>query len=179
MSSALQDQADLVPQLRQQLILAQVRIMELEDMRDELAPQLAESRKLLAAAQTLADAKLDEAAHLEKVRADLQAHYEHLRHMQHVTHEALTDTRARLVTCEQTLAAEQQTTATLTATRHGLEARLEESLAGLAHSRALAEQRAGRIGELDAELRAMKGSRSWRWTGWLRSLERAFRRRSA
>jgi hypothetical protein len=54
--------ADLVQKLRQQMILAQVRIMELEDERDELAPRAAELEKLLGAAQELADRKIDEAA---------------------------------------------------------------------------------------------------------------------
>ena len=35
--------ADPILLLRQQLILAQVRLMELEDIRDELTPQLAEA----------------------------------------------------------------------------------------------------------------------------------------
>ncbi|MBP7481691.1 MAG: hypothetical protein KA788_04075, partial [Lacunisphaera sp.] len=54
--------ADPILLLRQQLILAQVRLMELEDIRDELTPQLAEAEQLLVAAQTLADQKSDEAA---------------------------------------------------------------------------------------------------------------------
>src|SRR5207244_4113651 len=45
---------DLLALLRQQLLLAQVRLMELEDERDELAPRLAEADALLAAAQSLA-----------------------------------------------------------------------------------------------------------------------------
>ena len=35
-----------------------------------------------------------------------------------------------------------------------------------------AAQHARRIGELDQERAAMKTSRSWRWTAWLRALER-------
>ena len=94
MKSDPQAPADLLALLRQQLLLAQVRIMELEDERDELAPRLAETSALLAAAQSLAEAKVGEATHLEKVRADLQAQFDHLRHTQHVTNEALTAARA-------------------------------------------------------------------------------------
>jgi len=167
--------------LRQQLILAQVRIMELEDTRDEQAPRIASLEKLLAAAQTLADRKVDEAAHLERVRADLQQQFEHLRHLQHVTNQALEDTRASLKTVAaherdllgeveqlQALIAQQAEIGREQQARHDslatqLQAALDES--GL---------RLQRLNELDAEQRAMKTSRSWRWTAWLRSLERAF-----
>src|SRR5687768_15134005 len=90
--------ADQTALLRQQLILAQVRIMELEDTRDELGPQLAGAEKLLAAAQTLADAKLAESAHLATVLAGVQAQCDHLRHVQHVTNEALNEARRQLET---------------------------------------------------------------------------------
>src|SRR4051812_35315467 len=86
--------ADQLNLLRQQLILAQVRIMELEDTRDEVQPRMAGLDKLLAAAQDLVDQKVEEAGHLEKVRADLQGQFEHMRHMQHVTNEALNASRA-------------------------------------------------------------------------------------
>ena len=75
MKPAPPEPSDLVNRLRQQLILAQVRIMELEDERDALAPRWAELEQLLAAAQTLADGKIDESAHLGKVLAELRAHY--------------------------------------------------------------------------------------------------------
>jgi len=169
--------AELIQRLRQQLILAQVRLMELEDERDEAAPQLTQAERLLGEAQALADGKADEAAHLERVRADLQAQYEHMRHMQHVTNEALESTRAQL-------AAAQAAGSEVEASREGLLLQLgraQEELLGLEHalqrSREEAEARARRIDELDAEQRAMKASRSWRWTAWLRSLERALGRR--
>lgn len=169
--------AELIQRLRQQLILAQVRLMELEDGRDEAAPRLVQAEQLLAAAQALADRKADEAAHLEKVRADLQAQYEHMRHMQHVTNEALEATRAQLATAEGALA-------DCGRVRDGLLLQLgraqEELLAlenGLRKSEAEAEARARRIAELDTERSQMKASRSWRWTAWLRALERALGRR--
>ena len=54
MSSASPPPEQLITQLRQQLILAQVRIMELEDIHNEVAPKLAETEALLSDAQILA-----------------------------------------------------------------------------------------------------------------------------
>jgi chromosome segregation ATPase len=179
--------------LRQQLLLAEVRIMELEDDRDELAAKLSDAEKLRAAAQALADLKVDEAGHLERVRADLQAQFEHQRHLQHVTNEALneaqrqiaaatdrqTELSSQLLTMSGHLAVSEERNAQLqqeivaladqagqlhaTISRLGLE---------LAENISTAAARQMRIGTLDGELRAMKASRSWRWTRWLRSLER-------
>lgn len=167
--------------LRQQLILAQVRIMELEDAHDELQPKLAASEKLLQAAQALADAKLDEAAHLEQVRAGLQVQYDHMRHMQHVTHEALEAARAELAQVSGRLAAADQRGQQLQKELVDLAAeaiRLNQSLdrlgVELAAATTLAATRLDRINQLDGEVRGMKASRSWRWTSWLRSLERTF-----
>ena len=166
--------AELIQRLRQQHILAQVRIMELEDARDEAAPRLADADRLVAAAQVLADQKVDEAGHLEKVRADLQAQFEHMRHMQHVTNEALNAARTDL-------AATQQSLATAREAQDGLLLQLgraQEELLALEHSlraaQADARDRAARVAQLDAEQRLMKSSRSWRWTAWLRALERSF-----
>ena len=99
MKSAPSEPSDLVIRLRQQLILAQVRIMELEDARDGLAPRLAELEQLLKTVQNLADQKLDEAAHLEKVLADLQAHCDRLQQAGvelATTRAALVDAMARV-----------------------------------------------------------------------------------
>ncbi len=184
--------------LRQQLILSQVRIMELEDERDQLAPRLEAVEQLLAAAQTLADQKTDEAGHLEKVRADLQAQYEHLRHMQHVTNEALNATRQQLTVAEQAVTAgglvhdgllieighaNQQLAASqikcdglqlqLSTTNDQLTA-LDKQLRTNWTEAAAKHQR---LEQLDSEQSAMKSSRSWRWTAWLRSLERQLRGR--
>lgn len=175
--------ADLVPLLRQQLLLAQVRIMELEDTRDEQAPRLAETSSLLAAAQSLAEAKVAEAAHLEKVRADLQAQFDHLRHAQHTTNEALNATRAEATQ----LAARQSELLTEVEQLHLLTRQLAEAeRAHLARRAELETQlaevtqvstgRAARIQQLDLERHTMKKSRSWRWTSWLRAIERAFKK---
>ncbi len=173
--------ADPLNLLRQQLILAQVRIMELEDARDELAPQVANLEKLLAGAQTLADRKTDEVAHLERVGTSLQAEYEHMRHMQHVTNEALNAARAEagvLASREKALLSEAENLHLLTRQLAEFERQHLTRLAALEKelSAALSESsaRQERINQLDAEQRTMKASRSWRWTAWLRSLERTF-----
>lgn len=173
--------ADPLNLLRQQLILAQVRIMELEDTRDELAPKLADTEKLLASAQTLVDQKSDEATHLEQVRSNLQAQYDHLRHLQHVTNEALNASRAEaaaIATRERALLSEIENLQILTRQlaesgrqQIGRSSSLETELGS---ARAESASRLERIGQLDAEQRAMKASRSWRWTTWLRALERTF-----
>ncbi|MEO5993722.1 MAG: hypothetical protein ABIP92_09265 [Arthrobacter sp.] len=158
--------------MRQQVILAQVRIMELEDARDETGARLADSNQLLKSAQTLADQKLDEAAHTEKTRVDLQAQFEHLRHVQHVTHQALESTRIQLNTAERALILANQLTAGLADQLRQLQDTLHQLEARLADANAATAAREQRIAQLDAELRALKSSRSWRWTAWLRSLER-------
>ena len=173
--------ADQLNVLRQQLILAQVRIMELEDARDELAPRLASLEKLLTAAQSLGDRKTDEAAHLDRVRADLQAQFEHMRHMQHVTNEALNASRVEAATIaarEKNLLAEVENLHLLTrqlaeSGRQQLQ-RIASTETDLAAARAESAGRLERISELDAGQRALIASRSWRWTAWLRSLERKF-----
>jgi len=96
MKSAPSEPPDLVNRLRQQLILAQVRIMELEDARDSLAPRLVELDQLLQAAQTLSDHKTDESAHLEKILAEARTQGEQLRQLQQQTSEDLATTRAAL-----------------------------------------------------------------------------------
>ena len=100
MKSAPSEPPDLVIRLRQQLILAQVRIMELEDERDCLAPRLTELAQLLAAAQSLADRKIDEAAHLEKVLAGLQEQGEQLRQLLQQAGQELASLRATLAKTE-------------------------------------------------------------------------------
>jgi chromosome segregation ATPase len=173
MKSADPDQAEILHRVRQQLILAQVRIMELEDVRDETETRLADSNQLLRSAQILADQKLDEAAHSKKTLANLQAQFEHLRHVQHVTTQALESTRVQLATAEILLGTEKQLTAGLANqldhsqdTLQQLESRLGEAIT----VNTTCQQR---IEQLDTELRTLKSSRSWRWTAWLRSLERA------
>jgi chromosome segregation ATPase len=183
MKSDPQTPAELANLLRQQLILAQVRIMELEDREEEIERQLAETKASLLSVQNLVDQKIDEAGHLEKVRVDLQAQFEHMRHMQHVTNEALETTRAQLQTNESSLASEQNHSASLqqqlaseTESGRKLASRMEESVRKLDDLTSLAAALQHRLEIVDAEMHAMKSSRSWRSTAWLRSLERLFHR---
>jgi chromosome segregation ATPase len=104
MTPAPSETAELINRLRQQLILAQVRIMELEDERDGLAPRVAEIGALLAAAQNLADGKIDEAAHLGRVLADTQAHVTSLLQQLAVAGADLAASRGRLAQAETAVA---------------------------------------------------------------------------
>ena len=100
MTPAPSETAELVNRLRQQLILAQVRIMELEDERDQLSPRLTEIESLLAAAQQLADTRTGEAAHHGQVVADTQAHAAHLQQLIDQTAVALAALQAQLAQAE-------------------------------------------------------------------------------
>lgn len=192
------DPAELLHRLREQLILAQVRIMELEDARDELTPRLAETMALLKGAQSLADEKVDALAHLEKVHADLQAQFQHMRHMQHVTNEALNETRrqfadtaARLQQAElqgrelaaqnddlrQKLGAVETRAAQLGESLQRLDERCRQLGRDLVEANTTAAVRLQRVEQLDAEIRAMKASRSWRWSKPIRAIERWLARR--
>lgn len=175
MNAVPPEPADLVQRLRQQMILAQVRLMELEDERDELAPRVTELENLLTSAQKLADQKLEEAAHLDQVRAGLQAQFEHMRHMQHVTNEALNATRAQLAAAQQSLAEADARATSQEAALTSLRTNLAQGASDLQAARNALQAHSERIAQLDAELRALKTSRSWRWTAWLRALERALR----
>ncbi|MBI2513703.1 MAG: hypothetical protein HYV96_17185 [Opitutae bacterium] len=149
MTPAAPEPADLTNRLRQQLILAQVRIMELEDARDSLAPKLAELEALLRAAQQLADQKLDEAAHASRVLADTQAQAAAL--------------DQQLAQAARDLAAQSAALAENTATNARLEADLRATRAELDAERA-------RLADTAAQLARVTASRSWRWTAWLRAL---------
>ncbi|MFI5335795.1 MAG: hypothetical protein ACHQ5A_03375 [Opitutales bacterium] len=162
MNSVPPEPADLVNRLRQQLILAQVRIMELEDVRDGLSPRLAELELLLREAQSIADGKLDESAHLAKVLADTRTHGEELNRLQEQTARELESCRAALA----------ESVAQLGQCRETL-AKLET---GLENAKSEAAIRLTRIGQLEAELRGVRFSRSWRWTAWLRMIGRLFSR---
>ena len=140
MKPAQPDPAEILQRVRQQLILAQVRIMELEDARDEIASRLSDNSQLLQSAQSLADRTLDEAAHAERVRADLQAQCEQLQQAHAANQVALETSRAQWRDTQQKL-----------------EAQLRVAVA--------------RSEQADAELRAVKSSRSWRWTAWLRGAD--------
>lgn len=182
MPSAPQPSEHLVTQLRQQLILAQVRIMELEDIRDEITPKLTQTESLLGEAQVLVEDKVDEATHLAQVRADLQKQFEHLQHVQHVTNTALEETRRILETKDnqlKELLSEsellQAQVLQLTADGEAKHKTLTKLESQLSATRDDIAKHIARIQQLDTEQCAMKSSRSWRWTAWLRSIERRFR----
>lgn len=182
MKPAPEEPADLSTRLRQQLILAQVRIMELEDSRDELVPRLAGVEQLLGQAQKLVEQKMEAATHLEQVRVELQAQYDHLQHVQHVTNTALEATRTEVSTLQDQVSAlltETEALHTLTqqlaSTEQAQRERLKQQAEEINALRDESTTRLARINTLDAEIRAMKASRSWRWTAWLRSWERLWR----
>jgi hypothetical protein len=179
MNPAPAEPAEILHRVRQQLILAQVRIMELEDSRDEKAAKLEDVEKLLASAQAVTDRQLEEAGHLEKVRSDLQAQYEHMRHMQHVTNEALTATRELLASTEQERDRSQKEA--LTAKEQAIT--LNDCIAGLNgelnESKTTASLRLDQISQLSHELAFVRNSRSWRWTAWLRRIGNLFGGRKA
>ena len=147
MNPASSEPAEILHRLRQQLILAQARIMELEDARDELAPKLIEAEKMQRAAQQLADQKVNLARNVDNLVADFTA---------------------RLSTAEQRAAQLQREFGEATKFLQQQKtacAALEEKLAETTAANSVAN---ARIAELDAELRALKTSRRWRWTTWLR-----------
>lgn len=134
--------ADLPNLLRQQLILAQVRIMELEDERDALADRLAAHAALLRDAQQLADTQLAAAAQAagraEALAVELRAASEALAAATRATAEA------------------QERGSTLARERDAVRSARDEA--------------AARATTLAAELHALRATRSWRWTAWLRAL---------
>lgn len=142
MNPAQPDPAELLLRVRQQLILAQVRIMELEDARDETAARLEDVSRLLKDAQSLTDQKLAEAAHAERLRADCETQFGHLQRLHRENLTALESARGQLAELHQ---------------KH--EAELRDAV--------LRDQRNK---QLETELRLMKSSFSWRCTAWLRAL---------
>lgn len=158
MTPAPSEPSELQNRLRQQLILAQVRIMELEDQRDSLTPRISELEQRLQAAQSLADRKLDEAAHLAKVLADTQVHGENLRQQLQRNEAEITTTRESL------------------ASTRTLLSRLEVEL-GEVQQAAFAQS--ARREQLEDALAKIKSTRSWKWTAWLRALGRIFSGRQA
>lgn len=163
--------------VRQQLILAQVRIMELEDVRDELTPGLHEARRLLHQAQLLVDQKADALAHAKSQHASLEIAHRELIHVQHVTNEALNTARSEHAVAQSFLASLREELAQLQIAQHDLRQALQNISSSLAESQTQLAQRDERIVQLDRELRLMKTSRSWRWTKMLRSIERWFKGR--
>ncbi len=148
MKPATTETADIVPHLRQQLILAQVRIMELEDTRDELTSRLAQIDRTLTEMQSIVQDRIAERDLLANHNVDLETHLGAARQQLDDSTASLLQSRARESDLQKMLAQSENTSA--------------------GHQ--------SRIGEMEILLRALKNSRSWRWTAPLRSLERLFRR---
>lgn len=145
--------------LRRQLILAQVQLMELEDVRDELQSRLAAANDLLAQTQALADRSLQDR---ERLAGDLQDR----RAAQQAATESLRSELAAAIGRETALAARVSS----------LEPQLAATARTLANTTAMAAARQERIAQLETERRAMKSSWSWRCTAPLRSLGRLLHR---
>jgi hypothetical protein len=143
-------QAEILHRVRQQLILAQVRIMELEDGRDELISRLARLDRTLTEMQSIAQERIAERDHQARLAVDLEKQSELLRQQLGETHQSLHQSQTGVVELQSTLERSERS-----ATEHQV-----------------------LVADLTAQLRALKTSRSWRWTAPLRSLERLFRRSS-
>ena len=96
-----------------------------------------------------------------------------MRHMQHVTNEALNVTREKLGATE---SQREQLHQEITGLREQT-ARLSETITrlntDLTEWKNESQHRSEKIDQLEREIRAMHATRSWRWTGWLRSIGRA------
>lgn len=148
MKPAPMETADIAPTLRQQLILAQVRIMELEDARDELASRLAQVDHTLTEMQSMVQNRITERDHLVSQNFELETQ--------------LNNARLQLAELNRSLQQWQLR-----------ESELRKTLTQ--NERKSAEQQA-LINNQESQLHILKTSRSWRWTAPLRSLERLFRR---
>jgi chromosome segregation ATPase len=133
-------------ELRTQLILAQVRLMELEDERDAALARIAGVEKLLQKAQALADTAESERS---RAQAETAAHASALE----LARADLAETIAQL---EQTLAV------------------LHDTEAALGQSRRVCDEQRHAAQDLEETLTRLRASRSWRWTAWLRQLEKLF-----
>jgi hypothetical protein len=78
MQPALQVPPDELPRLRQQLILAQAKLLELEDTREALLSRITLLDRTLADLQTLANGKIAERDHQAARTAELERHTEEL-----------------------------------------------------------------------------------------------------
>lgn len=149
-----EETADRLSPLQKQLILSQVQILELEDLRDELQAAINHRTKVFSELQTIADGALLESQESRQVATRSQ--------------ETLDRAQAENAGLRRQIE-------TLQRAEAGIAEQLAASRRQLADAQALAAAHASRIETLDAELRHLKASRSWRWSAPLRSLERIFR----
>lgn len=149
MTPASPEHTELQNRLRQQLILAQVRIMELEDASEMLTPRLAALERLLQSAQKLADEKLEEVKHLGEVTASAQAQAAAIQQQLDVASTQLSEQAAQLARASESAARWEAESTTL---------------------RGQLEAERNRASALAGELACLQATRSWRWTAWLRRL---------
>jgi DNA anti-recombination protein RmuC len=142
MNPASPDNRELPASVRQQLVLAQVRLLELTDAREALATQVTLLERTLAEAQALANAGTAGQAHLAAVNTRLEAHAGQLQvQLDHLQ-------------AERKKGAEQ----------------LAALTDALARTEQVAADRLRRSTELQDKLRTMQATRSWRWTAPFRAL---------
>jgi hypothetical protein len=133
--------------LQKQLILAQVRILELEDLRDELQAAIQHRSKVFADLQVIADRSLLDAEHSYRTLDQERAEKAALKNRLETLQRSEADAARHLAACRDELT--------------------QAQTAAAAH--------ASRIEILDRELRSVKASRSWRWSAPLRFVERLWR----
>ena len=136
------DSNELLRRVRQQLILAQVRIMDLEDERDGLTSQLGESEERKIDAQSLADENSDLSRNLKRSIEDYSSRLaeatQRVAHLENELNELLEQSETQQKELK-------NLSNKLTETTH-----LNDGL--------------------NARIVTLQNSRSWRWTTWLRSL---------
>lgn len=145
--------AESVSLLQKQLILSQVQILELEDVRDELSAELTQRAKILRELQSIADRAFAEAQQSQRDEANAQQALQALR-------AGTQQLQLRVESLQREAGNAAQ--------------RLQEAEKTVQATKTLAAAQAARMAALDAEQRKLKASRSWRWTAPLRAVERWF-----
>jgi hypothetical protein len=140
--------------LQKQLILSQVQILELEDLRDELQATLAARTKVLTELQTLADRTFSE---IETTRGARTAAEESLR----VTRENCDALQQKIMLLERESNEQAQ--------------RLGELQLAADAAQVASTAQAARAGNLEGELHEIRTSLTWRWTAPFRAVARLFR----
>jgi chromosome segregation ATPase len=141
--------------LRKQLILAQVQLMELEDVRDSLRTELASAQSLLEQNRLLTDSALRAHDHTESARLELQEECTRLRAALRQSREQEVALAARFTQAQSSLAERDRTLSDVHAVLAALRNRIEQ---------------------LEAGRQAIESSLAWRCTAPLRALGRLLSR---